>query len=91
MLFGERFYEGEICILSPEHVGPVVQPGKTSPSRGEDHRFKSGPAHTSDFDLRPSWINYFYLVFFEFFWRYVFLDFGWWMNSLPGRVIFEVL
>ena len=26
-------------------LGPVVQLGKTSPSRGEDHRFKSGPAH----------------------------------------------
>ena len=44
-LFRERFYEGEVSTLNPETCGLVVQLGRTSPSRGEDHRFKSGPAH----------------------------------------------
>ena len=44
--FRERFYEGSISIWKTEKaVGPVVQLGKTSPSRGEDRRFKSGSAH----------------------------------------------
>jgi hypothetical protein len=44
--FRERFYEGSISIWETEKaVGPVVQLGKTSPSRGEDRRFKSGSAH----------------------------------------------
>jgi hypothetical protein len=35
-----------ISNLSTDYgQGSVVQHGKTSPSRGEDHRFKSGPAH----------------------------------------------
>ena len=32
-------------ISNLNNQGPVVQYGKTSPSRGEDRRFKSGPAH----------------------------------------------
>jgi hypothetical protein len=32
-------------IFKDNGYGLVVQLGKTSPSRGEDRRFKSGPAH----------------------------------------------
>ena len=40
-----------VSVLSIQFVqaGPVVQLGKTSPSRGEDRRFKSGPAHFEAF------------------------------------------
>ena len=34
-------------IFNNNQDGPFVQSGKTSPSRGEDHRFKSGTAHQS--------------------------------------------
>ena len=45
------FFEGKVLWRrnqysdSKQSNGPVVQLGRTSPSRGEDHRFKSGPAH----------------------------------------------
>jgi hypothetical protein len=49
-LFGEKFYEGSFSIFNSDCVsGPVVQLGKTSPSRGEDRRFKSGSAHFEAF------------------------------------------
>jgi hypothetical protein len=32
-------------VIIQNNQGLVVQLGKTSPSRGEDRRFKSGPAH----------------------------------------------
>lgn len=42
----ERFYEGKIRSLESEALvwaGSLA--ARTSPSRGEDHWFKSGPAH----------------------------------------------
>ena len=33
-------------VIIQNNQGLVVQLGKTSPSRGEDRRFKSGPAHS---------------------------------------------
>jgi hypothetical protein len=35
----------KIGFFDDKGCGLVVQSGKTSPSRGEDHWFKSGPAH----------------------------------------------
>ena len=32
-------------VINQTNRGLVVQSGKTSPSRGEDRRFESGPAH----------------------------------------------
>ena len=37
--------ELSVFPIQKDLVGPVVQLGKTSPSRGEDRRFKSGSAH----------------------------------------------
>ena len=38
-------------FFSNNEHGLFVQSGKTSPSRGEDHRFKSGTAHHHHFFL----------------------------------------
>jgi hypothetical protein len=35
-----------LALFNDKECGLFVQSGKTSPSRGEDHRFKSGTAHS---------------------------------------------
>jgi hypothetical protein len=45
-ILGKGFMKGALVFgKQKKAVGPVVQLGKTSPSRGEDRRFKSGSAH----------------------------------------------
>jgi hypothetical protein len=43
-LWGKGFMKGGLVFVV-QVCGPVVQLGRTSPSRGEDRRFKSGSAH----------------------------------------------
>ena len=43
--------------------GPVVQLGRTSPSRGEDHRFKSGPAHFHFLRSGMGSVHYSFFIF----------------------------
>lgn len=40
-------------------VGPVVQHGKTLPSRGKDRRFESGSAHFFGVFLLYGWVKRF--------------------------------